>query len=156
MPTLEPDVIEGILVSRGAPFARNKGFSERFDEVFQESGFAINASNHLSLLYDVRSLYGFFLWLQNQSASITIPFTVFFSYNNFDKVTDLAGSDGAFDPDWVAALESDGVTPIAGTLAIDGGDEEIEFVRVTARVTAVRIDFTPASNVTINGSVNAV
>jgi hypothetical protein len=152
--SLEPNVIEGILVSRESPFARNKGFSERFDKLFQADGYDTNGTDGTSILYDVRAIYGFFLWLQNRTAE-DINFEVFFSYNNFDKVTDLVGDDGNFDPDWVVALEADGVTHIAGTIAPDG-DIEAELARISSRVTAVRIDVDSTTNVKINGTFSAV
>lgn len=143
------DILEGILISRGSPFARNKGFSERFDKVFQDSGYKTNGTTGTSLLYDVRALYGFFLWLQNNSGE-DIDFEVFFSYKNFDNVTELTQS-----LDWVDALEADGVTPIAGTIS-DTEDAETEFVRISSRVTAIRIDIESTSNVDLDGTFSAV
>jgi len=152
------NIVEGILVSpenrsRGSPFARNKGFSERFDKVFQDSGYETRGAGTpetgQQILWDVRALYGFFLWLQNQAQGETITATLKFSYVNFEKVTDLVN-----EVDWVDALDSAGSAFF--TEVLNNTDEEAEVVRITSKVTAVRLDIVSTSNKILNGTFSAV
>ncbi len=145
------DVQVGTLVSREAPFARNKGFGEREDKNLQSPGITVSdVGTGTSLLYDVRALYGFFLWLNNISAE-DITFTLLYTFKNFTDITALTG-----DEDWQAALDS-GNNPITGTITAGTEQEIIEFVRATSRVSGVRIDFNPPpSAVVIQGAFSAV
>jgi len=149
-----PDnLVEGILVSpsnqsRGSPFARNKGFSERYDRSFEQNGQETLSQNGVVMLWDVRAFYGFFLWLLNNSGGL-INAELFFSYRNFDNVTDLDGVN-----DWVPALDSAGSEFFNGVANND--DEEAEVVRITSRITAVRLDISSATPVTLRGTFSAV
>jgi hypothetical protein len=145
---LKDNVIEGILESRQSPFSRNKGFSEREDPVFQKTGYTTNGSAGTSYLVDVRSLYGFFLWLQNLTGE-TVNFTVFFSYKNFSNIISLIN-----DNDWVTALDA-ADSPITGALA-NGINEEVEFIRGTSRVTAVRLDIDSSTTQILNGVFSGI
>ncbi len=151
---LNSNVIEGILVSRESPFSRNKGFTERFDKIFQETGFTSNSAAGSSILYDVRSLYGFFIWLQNPSTNTeVIDFQLFESYKNFDKVTDLTDTP---ETDWVEVLDSLDA-PISGSIAIGGIIEVLEEVRITSKTTAIRLDIHGQSlSELLTGIVSAV
>jgi len=147
------NIVEGILVNRESPFARNKGFSERFDKVFQADGYPTlgdQAPTGTSILWDVRALYGLFLWLHNISGQDLTKTELFFSYINFDKVTDLDNID-----DWVAALDTAGAAFFAGTLD-DGVDAEAEIVRISSKVTAVRLDIDSGADNILNGTFSAV
>lgn len=146
--TLKDNVVEGLLKSRNSPFANNKGFSEREDSVFQNTGYTTNAAAGTSYLVDVRSLYGFFLWLQNLTGE-TVNFTVFYSYKNFSIVTALVD-----DLDWVAALDADDV-PITGAL-VDGTNKEVEFIRSTSKVTAIRLDIDSPTSQILNGVFSGI
>ena len=145
---LKPNVIEGKFESRQAPFARTKGFSEREDPIFQNTGYTTNGLNGTSLLYDVRALYGFFLWLQNLTGE-TVNFELFYSYKNFADVKTLTE-----DEDWVAALDSSS-NPISGAL-LNATNKEVEFVRATSRVTAIRLDIDSATAVLLKGVFSAI
>ncbi len=125
-------LFEGILESRNSPFARNKGFSERYDKRF-ETGVGYVASD-TTILWDVRSMYGFFMWLKNNTG-VLINFTVLYSYKNFTNIKSLTN-----DNDWVQALDSDD-NPITGIIN-NGSEFELEKVRLTSRITAVRLDST--------------
>lgn len=145
---LKGNVVEGKIESRQSPFARNKGFSEREDPVFQNTGYATNGATGLSYLVDVRSLYGFFLWLQNLTGEI-VNFTVFYSYKNFTSVLNLTE-----DKDWVTALD-DADAPITGALA-DATNKEVEFIRSTSKVTAVRLDIDSTTSQILNGVFSGI
>jgi len=145
---LKANVIEGILVSRQSPFSRFKGFSEREDPVFQNAGYTTNGATGTTYLVDVRSLYGFFLWLQNLTSTI-VNFTVFYSYKNFSDILTLTN-----DNDWVIALDEDDV-PITGAL-LDATNKEVEFIRGTSRVTAVRLDIDSATVQILNGVFSGI
>jgi len=145
---LKANVIEGKLVSRQAPFARFKGFSEREDPVFQNTGYTTNGVPGTTYLVDVRALYGFFLWLQNLTGE-TVNFTVFFSYKNFSLVTDLTE-----DVDWVQALDADD-NPITGAL-LDATNQEVEFIRGTSKVTAIRLDIDSVTAQILNGVFSGI
>ena len=146
--TLKDNVVVGLLESRKSPFARNKGFSEREDPVFQESGYTTNGSAGTSYLVDVRSLYGFFLWLQNLTGE-TVNFTVFFSYKNFSDIISLTE-----DNDWVIALDA-ADAPITGALA-SLTNKEVEFIRGTSRVTAIRLDIDSTTPLILNGVFSGI
>lgn len=146
--TLNTNVVEGLLVSRQAPFARNKGFSERDDTVFQNTGYTTNAAAGTTYLVDVRSLYGFFLWLQNLTGE-TVNFTVFYSYKNFSSVLNLID-----DNNWVIANDEDDL-PITGALP-DLTNKEVEFIRSTSKVTAVRLDIDSATSQILNGVFSGI
>jgi len=144
-------VVEGTLVARASPFSSLKGFAEREDKNFQENGLnLVDSGTGASLLYDVRSLYGFFLWLDNLTAE-DIDFTLFYTFKNFTDIKNLTG-----DTDWQPALDSND-NPIAGTILAGTNQEIVEFVRATARVSGLRIDFDPPqTEVIINGVFSAV
>ena len=149
---LKGTVLEGILSNRESPFARNKGFSERFDKVFQDSGYDTRATevpSGTTVLWDVRAIYGFFVWLFNNAQAEDIELQLFFSYKNFDKVTDLSD-----ELDWVEAVDSSDV-PLIGTL-LNNEQEELEIARISSRVTAVRLDIDSTTDVTLEGTFSAV
>lgn len=145
---LKDNVIEGKVVARLAPFANLKGFAEREDKTFQDDGYTTNGTDGTTLLYDVRAMYGFFLWLQNLTGE-SVNFTVFYSYKNFTDVKTLTEDD-----DWVIALDST-ATPITGAIA-NGVDKEVEFVRATSRVTALRVDIDSTTAQILNGVFSAI
>lgn len=145
---LKDNVAEGVLVSRQSPFARSTGFSEREDPIFQNAGYTTNASDGTSYLVDVRALYGFFLFLQNLTGE-SVNFTVFYAYKNFSLVTDLVN-----DVDWVAALDSDNI-PITGVL-LDQTNKEVEFIRGTSKVTAIRLDIDSTTSQILNGVFSGI
>lgn len=131
------------------PFARNHGFSELHDKTFNDDGYPIDTLG-TTLLYDVRALYGFFLFLQNKE-TINLNFVVRYSYKDF---TDLKTFDvDDTNEDWQLALDSVS-NPISGIL--NNTNLELEFVRATSKITAVRIDLDSASNLTLDGVFSTV
>ncbi len=145
---LKANVVEGLLQARKSPFSRNKGFTEREDPVFQNTGYPTNDVAGTTYLVDVRSLYGFFLFLQNLTGE-TVNFTVFYAYKNFTDVKSLTE-----DVDWVTALD-DADVPITGAL-LDVTNKEVEFIRGTSRVTAVRLDIDSATAQILNGVFSGI
>lgn len=145
---LKPHIEVGVLKSRESTFARNKGFSEREDLIFQNDGYTTNGTDGTSYLVDVRSLYGFFLFLQNLTGE-TVNFTVFYSYKNFTDILNLTEDD-----DWVQALDSE-EAPITGAL-LNANNKEVEFVRITSKVTAVRLDINSTTSQILNGVFSGI
>lgn len=140
-------VITPKLESLGNAFARNKGFSEHYDRTFNDTGYDVDSPG-ITLLYDVRSFYGFYLWLKN-TTGISINFDVKYLYKNFEDLKTETD-----ETDWIQAKDS-ADADIAGAL-INNTNLEVEFVRATPKVTAVRVDLDGASAVILNGTFTAI
>ena len=140
-------VLFPLLTSRNSNNASNHGFSELHDKTLDDSGYLID-SNGTTILYDVRALYGFFQLLKERDGE-QIEFSIYYSYENFNVLGDLNP-----DEDWLPAKDKND-NDISGTLELS--NFELEYVRATSKVTAVRIDLhTPISPATLNGVFSTV
>lgn len=137
------------LTSTNAPYAELKGFSEEHDAKFEDTGYTFQsqgAYNDINyddvLLYDTRSLYAYFLELINETGD-SVNYRIDVAYVNFDKIEDIP----------LDAWRED----IPDTVLADGLKAEKEVVRLSPKITAIRVSLhAPAAPFIIKGVFSRV